>query len=178
MDSCNLLSWDAAWVKFSLVASREEIRPVKQGKEFLRKALTCHSFFTGLRAWICSARLSTAGLFTCILEIQLRSRSKKNNNLKLEDFIKYIHLFFTQSSKGKTYQYQNFYLLFNFLILFLFIYLFFIILAASHSMWDLGSRTRDRNHIPCIGSIVLIIGPPGKPKTFFKSYISFLLNYK
>lgn len=116
-------------MKFSLVASREEIRLVKQGKEFLRKALTCHSFFTGLRAWICSARLSTAGLFTCILEIQLRSRSKKNNNLKLEDFIKYIHLFFTQSSKRKTYQYQNFYLLFYFFNLIFIYYYYFFILA-------------------------------------------------
>lgn len=58
------------------------------GIECSRRNRTCHSFFTVLRAWICSARLRTAGWFTCILEIQLRSKGERRTLL-----IKYIHLF-------------------------------------------------------------------------------------
>lgn len=62
---------------------------VNYRNRILKKKLTCHSFFTVLRVWICSARLRTAGWFTCILEIQLRSKGERRTLL-----IKYIHLFF------------------------------------------------------------------------------------
>lgn len=58
------------------------------GAECSRSNLTCHSFFTVLRAWICSARLRTAGWFTCTLEIQLRSKGERKTLLN-----KYIHLY-------------------------------------------------------------------------------------
>lgn len=71
--------------KFRCILSRIQYRGLEgrglalwhTGTESSRRTLTCHSFFTGLRAWICSARLTTAGWFTCILEIQLRSEGDR-----------------------------------------------------------------------------------------------------
>ena len=37
-----------------------------------------------------------------------------------------------------------------------------LFLALLHTTWDLHFQTRDRTCAPCIGSAVLITGPPGK----------------
>ena len=33
-------------------------------------------------------------------------------------------------------------------------------------MWDISSLTRNQTHAPCIGNVVLTIGPPGKTEHF------------
>ena len=38
----------------------------------------------------------------------------------------------------------------------------FFFLATSHGVWDLSSPTRDQTCNPCIGSVVLTVGPQGK----------------
>ena len=55
-------------------------------------------------------------------------------------------------------------------------FVWFVYLAALHSMQDLSVLTRDQNHAPGSGSVVLTTGPPGKSRFPFLMVSLFYLE--